>query len=55
MSEPVRQLLAPDLEARIAAIEESTPSADFDSAGWFWMILLGLVLPLLLIAAGWWA
>jgi hypothetical protein len=55
MSDPVRQELPPDLEARIAASEKSAPTAAFDSASWFWMILLGLVLPLLLIAAGWWA
>lgn len=54
MSDPSRQELPPELEARIAAIENCAQSADFDLASWFWMILLGLVLPLLLIAAGWW-
>ena len=55
MSELAQQELPPDLEARIAALEKSAATADFDSASWFWMILLGLVLPLLLLAAGWWA
>jgi len=55
MSDPERQRLAPELEARIAAFEKAAPAADFDFASWFWMIGLGVVLPLLLLAAGWWA
>jgi hypothetical protein len=47
--------LPPELEARIAAFENTPPDRDFDTAGWIWMILLGVALPLLLLAAGWWA
>ncbi len=55
MSDPARQELLPELEARIAAFESTTTAADFDSASWVWMILLGIVLPFVLLAAGWWA
>ena len=47
--------LPPQLEARIAAFESAAPAADFDAASWFWMILLGVAIPLLLLAVGWWA
>jgi hypothetical protein len=46
--------LPPELEARITALENAPPRPDFDTAGWIWMILLGVALPLLLLAAGWW-
>ncbi len=55
MSDPGRQELPPELEARIAALENSAAAVDFDLASWIWMILLGIVLPLVLLAAGWWA
>ncbi len=55
MSDPARQPLAPELEARIAAFEKAAVADDFDFASWSWMILLGVVLPLLLLAAGCWA
>jgi hypothetical protein len=55
MSDPGRQHLPPELEARIAAFEKSPRAADFDGASWIWMVLLGIVLPLVLLAAGWWA
>jgi hypothetical protein len=47
--------LAPELEARIAAFENAAPTSDFDAAGWFWMVLLGVVIPLALLIVGWWA
>ena len=47
--------LPPELEARIAACENAAPAADFDGASWLWMILLGLAIPLALLAVGWWA
>jgi len=47
--------LPPELEARLAAFERAPPPADFDKASWCWMLLLGVVIPLLLLAAGWWA
>ena len=46
--------LPPDLEARIVAFESAVPPGGFDGAGWFWIILLGIALPLMLLAAGWW-
>ena len=53
--EPSMPSLAPELEARISAFEIAAPAADFGVAGWFWMILLGIALPLALLAVGWWA
>lgn len=47
--------LPPQLEARITAFERAPPAPDFDAASWFWMIMLGLAIPLLLLAVGWWA
>ena len=45
----------PQLEARIAALEKAAQSSDFDAASWFWMALLGIAIPLALLAVGWWA
>jgi len=50
-----RPPLPPELEARLAAFENAAPAADFDVAGWFWMILFGAVIPLAMLAIGWWA
>jgi hypothetical protein len=50
---PTASSLAPELEARIAAFESAPPPADFDIASWFWMILLGLAVPVALLALGW--
>jgi hypothetical protein len=47
--------LPPELEARIAAFERAAPVADFDKSGWFWMMLLGIAIPVVLLVAGWWA
>jgi hypothetical protein len=47
--------LAPELEKRIAVVERSASSSDFDRAAWIWMALLGVAIPLLLIVLGWWA
>jgi hypothetical protein len=46
--------LPPELEARIAAFENAAPAGDFDTASWFWMILLGIAIPLVMLAVGWW-
>jgi hypothetical protein len=44
----------PELERRIAAIETGGEGGDdFDTTSWFWMILLGVVLPIALIVSGW--
>lgn len=45
--------LPPELEARIAALESSASRADFDAASWFWMLLIGVLVPILLLAIGW--
>jgi len=62
MTEPAHSNLAPQapalpppLEARIAAIEIAGRTPDFDTSGWLWMIVLGVVIPLMMLAAGWWA
>jgi hypothetical protein len=47
--------LPAELEARIAAFEIAAPTSDFDGASWFWMILLGIAIPLVLLVVGWWA
>jgi hypothetical protein len=47
-------VLAPELEARIAAFENAAPASGFGAAGWFWMVLLGAIIPLALLIAGWW-
>jgi hypothetical protein len=45
--------LPPELEARVAALEAAPPGADFDLSSWFWMVLLGVLLPLILLIVGW--
>jgi hypothetical protein len=47
--------LPPELEARIAAFESAAPPSVFDIASWCWIILLGVAIPLVLLAVGWWA
>jgi hypothetical protein len=47
------QSLPPELEARVAALEARAAPADFDRRSWFWMILLGVILPLLCLVLGW--
>jgi hypothetical protein len=54
-SAPPPSALPPELEARIAAFESTAPTCDFDRASWFWMILLGIAIPLALLVVGWWA
>jgi hypothetical protein len=49
-----RPELAPDFEARLAAVEAHGGGADFDRASWAWMLLLGVALPAVLLALGWW-
>jgi hypothetical protein len=45
--------LPPELETRIAILERTAPREDFDSRSWIWIILLGLIVPLLLLVIGW--
>jgi hypothetical protein len=48
-------VLAPELEARIAAFENAPLASGFGGAGWFWILLLGVVIPVALLIVGWWA
>jgi len=50
---PPAPALPPDLEARLAAFESAATPGDFDAASWFWMILLGVAIPLGLLVLGW--
>jgi hypothetical protein len=54
-SPPSLPSLPPELEARIEEFERAAPRPDFDAASWFWMMLLGVALPLVLLIVGWWA
>jgi len=42
-----------DLERRVAALER-IETTDFDRQGWWWMIVLGILLPIALVVFGWW-
>ena len=46
--------LPPELEARIAALERADRREDFDRLSWIWMMLFGVLLPLVLLLIGWW-
>jgi hypothetical protein len=46
--------LPPELEARIAELETDRAGADFDRRSWFWMIVFGVVLPVVLLVIGSW-
>ena len=54
-SAPRAPALPPQLEERIAAIEIAGRTSDFDTSSWLWMILLGVVIPLIMLVIGWWA
>jgi hypothetical protein len=46
--------LPEELARRIGVLaEESAQGRDFDGASWFWLLLLGLVGPVVLIILGW--
>jgi hypothetical protein len=53
MAEPQPAPFPPELEARLRAVEAAAGDADFDGRSWFWMLLLGVVLPAVLIVVGW--
>ena len=53
MAERAAGSLPPELEARLLAVEAAAGARDFDAVSWFWMIVLGAVLPAVLIVAGW--
>lgn len=46
--------LPEELARRVEALaDESSQGADFDAFSWFWLLLLGLVGPVVLILWGW--
>lgn len=46
--------LGSELDRRIEALESGAEAgSDFDAASWFWMLLLGLVVPVGLLLWGW--
>lgn len=45
--------LPPELERRLRTVELDSHGRDFDATSWFWMILLGAVIPAGLLIAGW--
>lgn len=45
--------LPPELEARIAVLEDTAARVDFDARSWGWMILFGVAIPLVLLVIGW--
>jgi hypothetical protein len=53
MNNLTRHTLPRELDARLAEVESAARHNDFDSSSWFWMILLGVVVPAGLIVAGW--
>jgi hypothetical protein len=45
----------PDLEERITALESQAECGDdFDPFSWWWLIILGVLIPIGLILIGWW-
>ena len=48
--------LPAELEHRIAELETGGQCGeDFDATSFFWLLLLGVVLPAALLLIGWWA
>ncbi len=45
--------LPQELEARLSVLEAATARADFDAFSWFWIVVLGAVLPAVLLVVGW--
>ncbi|AHZ77150.1 MULTISPECIES: hypothetical protein [Pseudomonas] len=43
-----------ELERRISLLEqEHNQGADFDATAWFWLIVLGVILPVAVAVWGW--
>ncbi|WP_459729065.1 hypothetical protein [Pseudomonas sp. MHK4] len=43
-----------ELERRLRLLENPAEQGeDFDGASWFWLLLLGVFLPILALIAGW--
>jgi hypothetical protein len=45
-----------ELERRISLLENpANQGEDFDGSSWFWLLLLGLALPVVILIIGWMA
>lgn len=50
-----RSPLAPELELRIQLLEDPVNQGDsFGKQDWTWLMLLGIIGPVLLLILGWW-
>jgi hypothetical protein len=47
--------LPAELERRIAILEDpANQGAEFDTSSWMWLLVLGLLLPIVVLVWGWW-
>ncbi|HEY6483983.1 MAG TPA: hypothetical protein VIY54_10710 [Steroidobacteraceae bacterium] len=53
MSDAARKAASAGLEQRLGQAERAGRDRDFDSVSWWWMALLGVMLPAALIFVGW--
>lgn len=53
MTDPAGTQLPADLEARLVVVAAAADGNDFDGFSWFWILVLGAVLPVALILGGW--
>jgi hypothetical protein len=42
-----------ELARRIEALDRPTVAEDFDRVSWLWLVLLGVLLPIVLLILGW--
>ena len=47
------QQIPAELERRISALESGGEGEDFDGTSWFWLIVLGIALPVAALVLGW--
>lgn len=47
------QLHDAELERRVRRLEAQDCGADFDGMAWFWLIALGVIVPVVLLLMGW--
>lgn len=46
--------LNPELERRLKALENPAEQGeDYDAASWLWLLLFGVILPIIALAWGW--
>lgn len=47
--------ISSELDMRLRALEsDSQQGEDLDAHGWFWLVVLGVLIPALLLGIGWW-